>query len=531
MNDDRRPELLIGYLEDVLDEEERAEAEALLAQDPEAQAMLEAYQDAAAALGALPLPEPPPAASEAAYAAVLAAMSADAPAEDQDSVGASRASEPAQPEGERARGQLIVFARWFVAAACLLIVATLAFDDGGSDPSRMARRAEPQDSARRESELEVPSAAEDDLAAQLAPPTPAAPPSADPADRGALEGGERSPRDEQANSLAQREELAAELPLRKAREELARQRAEDADAFSRAQGLEGRDDAPASSAAPAPQPPRRFQPRPRGAAGAPQAEPRDMADAAEPPQADAPPAEQQGAGAAEPPRGPSELEERSEGRAASATWVVASAGGERVYAFERGRLVLRPHSEEGFARGRAGSAKKARGRQAKRLSQDEGERPEAEAQTAEGAKREALADGIAPRARRARPPRAEEDAEKAPEAESALRPPGRAVDLRDPETRRDVLAIVALELAGPSKPEPTSTARLRSEPAGGRGAGPRESGPQKSGPRESGPRESGIERSLRLARARRLLRLLDPSLKRDATLEDLRQALRSLERR
>ncbi|HBP19053.1 MAG TPA: hypothetical protein DEA08_14865, partial [Planctomycetes bacterium] len=435
--------------------------------------------------------------------------------------------------------QLIVFTRWLVAAACLLIVGTLALDSGNPDPSSVAdsRRVESEEPAAGPQRGADPAPAQNTLDAEEAPealaktgklPEPNSPEPSSPELTGQEDAARKlSEQLERASSAAEAETLAR---LELARRERARQEDEKrADGFSSAEGLkaEAKPDASAGEAGPAadqpaPQPPRRPERAQRGVAGgAPAQQPQDMDDAAEP-EADARPETKleqggklaqggEGGGAPgpakaaprpaaepQPATAPGYAEADPAEDAAPPTWVVAGDTGERVYVLERGRLVLRPRPQDFVRRGRANdsSAKKSRGRRAKRVEPPREEEELREAQ-------EELADGApAPQARRARSRLRDEDSKGAQAKDRGV-----AADLSDPEVRRDLLAIVALELAGPVQPERAE--RLRSGAPGGREA----------------PRETAIERSQRLARARRLLRLLEPALKQDADLQALRGAL------
>lgn len=155
MMDCERGDLLIGVLEDELDPDERREVEAHLESCAVCRETLEAYRAASAAVREAELPEPSQAGRDRAYAAVLAAMGADAPAE----------SAPAQLDS-RPAGRVIPFFRLGAAAAALLLVVSL-FVTNRTGPADVASAPE----APHKVEKAVPA----ELAKQPAPREDAAP--------------------------------------------------------------------------------------------------------------------------------------------------------------------------------------------------------------------------------------------------------------------------------------------------------------------------------------------------------------------
>ena len=139
-SEDERYDLLIGFLEGELDDDERELVEGELAGPSDAQDRLEAYRGLSAALAELEPPAPSAEARDRAYAAVMAAMAEDsaaAPVEARIETSAA-AEELAQakagaqlkagqgPEGGAAaapRGQLLRFLSASAAAALVLISA------------------------------------------------------------------------------------------------------------------------------------------------------------------------------------------------------------------------------------------------------------------------------------------------------------------------------------------------------------------------------------------------------------------------
>jgi len=124
-SEDERYDLLIGFLEGELDDDERELVEDELAGPGDARDRLEAYRGLGAALAELEPPAPSVEARDRAYAAVMAAMAADAPA------AAPASAAPNTPaggigqgvEGAAPRGQLLRFLSASAAAALVMISA------------------------------------------------------------------------------------------------------------------------------------------------------------------------------------------------------------------------------------------------------------------------------------------------------------------------------------------------------------------------------------------------------------------------
>lgn len=159
-SEEERYDLLIGFLEGELDDDERALVEEELAGPGEAQERLEAYRSLGDALAGLEPPAPSQEATDRAMAAVLAAMGAapqeaheDAAEEAHEDSEASvtpatsdapKAQAPARqapPAGPAPRGQLLSFLSAIAAAALVMVSASL-YLQGLESPSKMARAPE-----------------------------------------------------------------------------------------------------------------------------------------------------------------------------------------------------------------------------------------------------------------------------------------------------------------------------------------------------------------------------------------------------
>lgn len=173
--DCERADLLVGLLgaeddpaDDALTPAERVEAEAHVAGCATCREALAAYRDLAGALRTLPAAAdelPSPEAAERAYAAVLEAMRADAAAAaSRPGAGGLRVLEGGRAadarEGRRAHRRPAAWLQGLAAAACLLIVATLAFFRA-DDPSARLSRA-PQAPALDQAAGSAPARAETD---------------------------------------------------------------------------------------------------------------------------------------------------------------------------------------------------------------------------------------------------------------------------------------------------------------------------------------------------------------------------------
>lgn len=132
-SEDERYDLLIGFLEGELDDDERELVEEELSAPGEAQERLEAYRGLSAALAELEPPAPSAEAKDRAYAAVLAAMAEssaapsqeDEPREERAAPAKSHASQPAPAP----RGQLLRFLSATAAAALVMISALFYLRD------------------------------------------------------------------------------------------------------------------------------------------------------------------------------------------------------------------------------------------------------------------------------------------------------------------------------------------------------------------------------------------------------------------
>ncbi len=170
MMDCERNDLLLGYLdEDALDPSERAAVEAHLAGCAACREALDEYRSAAASLRDLEPPAPSEEARARAYAAVLEAV--------QGAGGGAVAGEGAEPERRAPtgggplprRGLLLRLAPALAAAACLLLVISLAIRERRTHDTAAAPR-EPAAAAER---LKEEPAAEVPADAPAAAPAPA----------------------------------------------------------------------------------------------------------------------------------------------------------------------------------------------------------------------------------------------------------------------------------------------------------------------------------------------------------------------
>ncbi len=129
-----RSDLLLGLLEDELDEDERVSVEVHLEGCQACRETLEGYRSVRGTLQQLETPRPSEEARGRAYSAVLELMNQAAPAEPP-----AELAPPVEPPVElaspvRPRGQIIPFLRYAAAAAVFLLVASLFFRDGDSGP-------------------------------------------------------------------------------------------------------------------------------------------------------------------------------------------------------------------------------------------------------------------------------------------------------------------------------------------------------------------------------------------------------------
>jgi hypothetical protein len=180
-SEDERHDLLIGFLEGELDDDERELVEEELEGSSDAKDRLDAYRSLSAALSELEPPEPSAQAKDRAYAAVMAAMAEDsaAPVEPVEAPPESLASSSGAPQqapsapAPAPRGQLLRFLSASAAAALVMVSATLYL--GGLETPHHSKMAlapkkvamEEEDQARRV-----------ETTGQAAPPAPLAAPAA-----------------------------------------------------------------------------------------------------------------------------------------------------------------------------------------------------------------------------------------------------------------------------------------------------------------------------------------------------------------
>ncbi|RMG10580.1 MAG: zf-HC2 domain-containing protein [Planctomycetota bacterium] len=199
-----RVDLLLGWIEDALDEGERRTVLAHLEECTSCTETVEAYREARDALQDLPVPRPSEEARARAYAAVLAAMEKDAAAPDAATDDAPRGTgggDAARTRGDTPRGAgegaaggpILPWLRFVAAAAVLLLVASLwgAFRGEPGQAETASRAPAPADRAAEEERqrVEEARAAERSAPAPGEPaPRPAAPvpPAAPPAQDAAL---------------------------------------------------------------------------------------------------------------------------------------------------------------------------------------------------------------------------------------------------------------------------------------------------------------------------------------------------------
>ena len=248
MSDCERSELVQVLLDDEAELEERAAAEAHLAGCAPCRETLAGYRQAAAALRDLPRERPGEPARARAYAAALEAMSpaAQVPAP---------ATAPAA--ARRPRGQLLRFGQVLAAAACLLLVVSLARPgprSGGAVATRDVEPAAPKPAAASQAPPPAPG--------QLSSPAPGQPSSPAPGESHPAAPGPRPPEAEVAARPEPAQERldsigrAGEQPGSAERRAQAGVEAEKANAYGEqdAKQTQARGARPAAATAPTPPP-------------------------------------------------------------------------------------------------------------------------------------------------------------------------------------------------------------------------------------------------------------------------------------